>query len=65
MGLMVDHSIASAVEQMYTIARKISRRDPALAKKIKECAKELNKHPGWNEVLDRANKMPGSKVKKI
>ena len=32
---------------MYTIARKISRRDPALAKKIKECAEELNKHPGW------------------
>lgn len=46
MGLM-PVSIASAVEQMYTIARKISRRDPALAKKIKECAKELNKHPGW------------------
>ena len=47
MGLMVDHSIASAVESMYTIARKISRRDPALAKKITACAKELNKHPGW------------------
>ena len=27
--------------------------------------KLVNKHPGWNEVLGRASKMPGSKVKKI
>ena len=27
--------------------------------------KLVSKHPGWNEVLDRANKMPGSRVKKI
>ena len=27
--------------------------------------KLANKHPGWNDVLDRAAKMPGSKVKKI
>jgi hypothetical protein len=27
--------------------------------------KLANKHPGWNDVLDRAGKMPGSKVKKI
>lgn len=46
MGLMSE-SISVAVESLYTIARKISRRDPALAKKIKECAEELNKHPGW------------------
>jgi hypothetical protein len=25
----------------------------------------VKKHPGWNEVLDRASKAPGSKVKKI
>jgi len=40
-------SIAIAVDQMMITARKISRRDPELAKKIKECAEELNKHPGW------------------
>ena len=27
--------------------------------------KLVSKNPGWNEVLDRASKMPGSKVKKI
>ena len=27
--------------------------------------KLVNKHPGWNDVLSRASKMPGSKVKKI
>jgi hypothetical protein len=27
--------------------------------------KLATKHPGWNDVLDRAAKMPGSKVKKI
>jgi hypothetical protein len=27
--------------------------------------KLISKHPGWNEVLDRAGKMPASKVKKI
>jgi len=27
--------------------------------------KLIQKHPGWNEVLDRASKAPGSKVKKI
>jgi hypothetical protein len=27
--------------------------------------KLINKNPGWNEVLDRASKMPGSNVKKI
>lgn len=27
--------------------------------------KLVSKHPGWNEVLDRAGKMPGSKVSKI
>lgn len=46
MGLMAV-SIAIAVDQMMITARKISRRDPELAKKIMECAKELNKHPGW------------------
>ena len=46
MGLMAV-SIAIAVDQMMITARKISRRDPELAKKIKECAEELNKHPGW------------------
>jgi len=25
----------------------------------------VKKHPGWNEVLDRASRAPGSKVKKI
>lgn len=25
----------------------------------------VKKHPGWNEILDRASKAPGSKVKKI
>jgi hypothetical protein len=25
--------------------------------------KLVNKHPGWNEVLHRASKMPGSRVK--
>ena len=46
MGLM-SISIESAVGDMFAIARKISRRDPALSKKIKQCAQELNKHPGW------------------
>lgn len=27
--------------------------------------KLISKHPSWNTVLDRAGKMPGSKVKKI
>ena len=27
--------------------------------------KLLNKHPSWNDVLGRAQKMPGSKVKKL
>jgi hypothetical protein len=27
--------------------------------------KLVSKRPGWNEVLDRASKVPGSKVKKI
>ena len=27
--------------------------------------KLVNKNPGWNEVLDRASKAPGSKVKKL
>lgn len=27
--------------------------------------KLVSKHPGWNDVLHRASKMPGSKVKKI
>ncbi len=27
--------------------------------------KLASKHPGWNDVLGRAAKMPGSKVKKI
>ena len=27
--------------------------------------KLVAKNPGWNEVLDRASKMPGSKVSKI
>jgi hypothetical protein len=27
--------------------------------------KLVQKNPGWNEVLERASKMPGSKVKKI
>jgi hypothetical protein len=27
--------------------------------------KLVNKHPGWNDVLHRASKMPGSKVKPI
>jgi len=27
--------------------------------------KLVSKHPDWNTVLDRAGKMPGSKVKKI
>jgi hypothetical protein len=27
--------------------------------------KLVSKHPSWNTVLDRAAKMPGSKVKKI
>lgn len=27
--------------------------------------KLVSKHPSWNTILDRANKMPGSKVKKI
>lgn len=27
--------------------------------------KLISKHPSWNTVLDRAVKMPGSKVKKI
>jgi hypothetical protein len=27
--------------------------------------KLISKNPGWNDVLDRAAKMPGSKVKKI
>ena len=27
--------------------------------------KLVNKHPGWNDVLHRAAKMPGSKVKPI
>ena len=27
--------------------------------------KLISKNPGWNDVLDRASKMPGSKVKKI
>lgn len=27
--------------------------------------KLIQKHPGWNEVLDRASRAPGSKVKKI
>lgn len=27
--------------------------------------KLIKSKPGWNEVLDRASKMPGSKVKKI
>lgn len=25
----------------------------------------VKKHPGWNEVLDKASRAPGSKVKKI
>lgn len=27
--------------------------------------KLVNKHPGWNQVLDNASKVRGSKVKKI
>ena len=27
--------------------------------------KLISRHSGWNEVLDRASKVPGSKVKKI
>lgn len=27
--------------------------------------KLTSKHPGWNEILGRAGKMPGSKVKKL
>ena len=27
--------------------------------------KLASKHPGWNDVLGQASKMPGSKVKKI
>lgn len=27
--------------------------------------KLVSKHPGWNDVLHRASKMPGSKVKPI
>lgn len=27
--------------------------------------KLVSKHPDWNTVLDRAGKMPGSKIKKI
>ena len=27
--------------------------------------KLVSKHPGWNEILNSAQKMPGSKVKKI
>ena len=27
--------------------------------------KLVNKHPGWNDVLRKASKMPGSKVKPI
>jgi len=27
--------------------------------------KLVSKHPGWNDVLGRASKMPGSTVKKI
>ena len=27
--------------------------------------KLVNKNPGWNEVLNKASKAPGSKVKKI
>tara|TARA_S200002703_G_scaffold80631_1_gene69577 strand:- start:377 stop:634 length:258 start_codon:yes stop_codon:yes gene_type:complete len=27
--------------------------------------KLVKKHPGWNDVLDRASKAPGSRVKKI
>ena len=27
--------------------------------------KLINRNPGWNDVLHRASKMPGSKVKKI
>lgn len=27
--------------------------------------KLVSKHPSWNTILDRAEKMPGSKVKKI
>ena len=27
--------------------------------------KLVNKHPGWNDVLHKASKMPGSKVKPI
>lgn len=27
--------------------------------------KLVSKHPSWNEVLNRASKMPGSNVKKI
>ena len=27
--------------------------------------KLVNKNPGWNEVLDKASKAPGSRVKKI
>jgi len=27
--------------------------------------KLVSKNPGWNEVLDRASKAPGSRVKKI
>lgn len=27
--------------------------------------KLINKHPSWNDVLGRAQKMPGSNVKKI
>lgn len=27
--------------------------------------KLVSKHPSWNTILDRAGKMPGSKVKKI
>ena len=54
-------SIESAVEQLYTIARKINRRDPKLAKKIQKCAEELNKHPGWidEEFIDDVRRVGG------
>jgi len=37
-----------------------------MATEIGDCQNKLvSKHPGWNEVLDRAGKMPGSKVSKL
>jgi hypothetical protein len=27
--------------------------------------KLVSKHPGWNEILDKSSRAPGSKVKKI